>query len=424
MKRPFLPSRYLLLLLTLLLGLNAQAQQSIHYVHVDLNTANAGRAAYMAGDFDAATAFFAQLLPRPTHLQQYYFGVLINKAIEGDSTAVRYINSGISNDTLHQLTAPVRIYLGLRSHELSLSAAQAAFEKLDFNAFLDHPTWQLHASLVLFACMDEGSDTSFNRLQLRNLHHRLPAVEAPKSADDWPDIRAYLTHLYQYEAEMTGFSLSEAPPAFQPLQRYNLRRLALYQTANQRFRALDELLQRRFPADADALQKQLVLLFSNPSTTYFEQWLQLEGVEQLSSTAMDRLLTADWTYWPHAELLHSLYPDSLLTGKWLLVDVWGSWCRPCLAQLPQFQQLKAQLDSLGTTQLQLLTLVDRTPRLEQFMEEHDYDFPTAPVNESQVKSLGIHYFPTTWLISPAGKYLQLRDWPALHPWFYWLAQRP
>ncbi len=39
--------------------------------------------------------------------------------------------------------------------------------------------------------------------------------------------------------------------------------------------------------------------------------------------------------------------DSTFTGKVVLVDLWGTWCPPCLSEIPTFNDLMAKFASRG-----------------------------------------------------------------------------
>lgn len=92
-------------------------------------------------------------------------------------------------------------------------------------------------------------------------------------------------------------------------------------------------------------------------------------------------------------------------GKWLLVNYWASWCKPCRAEVPALNQLHQELSDQ-----QVLILGYNFDRLEgEALEtaarELGIEFPLLDNKSLQQLDLpGVAGIPVTFLIDPQGEY--------------------
>ncbi len=60
-------------------------------------------------------------------------------------------------------------------------------------------------------------------------------------------------------------------------------------------------------------------------------------------------------------------------GKVLLVNFWATWCPPCVAEMPELEQLQADHDSKG---LQIVGIgIDSPTNIREFAEKHKITYP-------------------------------------------------
>ncbi len=93
-------------------------------------------------------------------------------------------------------------------------------------------------------------------------------------------------------------------------------------------------------------------------------------------------------------------------GKWLLVNIWATWCVPCREEIPALDKLQA---SLGSDKFEVVTISIDTAKLDRraaFFKDAGakslalYADPTANVFQilkREGKALGL---PTTFLLDP------------------------
>lgn len=90
-------------------------------------------------------------------------------------------------------------------------------------------------------------------------------------------------------------------------------------------------------------------------------------------------------------------------GKWLLINYWGTYCPPCLEEIPDLIEFSDNnqdnavvigLDAGGTD----------IAGLVKFKEDYFINYTLAPVQESTLDAFGVLVgIPTSYLISPEGE---------------------
>ncbi|TAE09755.1 MAG: AhpC/TSA family protein, partial [Bacteroidetes bacterium] len=106
--------------------------------------------------------------------------------------------------------------------------------------------------------------------------------------------------------------------------------------------------------------------------------------------------------------------DSVST-PYLLINVWGTWCGPCVQELPQLRDLYNRYGSTSLTVLSIANEIKNTPKADfiKFIESHSLYWQHVLLYGSQVKhqtilnSLGINAYPTNILIHTKTKKIVL-----------------
>lgn len=104
------------------------------------------------------------------------------------------------------------------------------------------------------------------------------------------------------------------------------------------------------------------------------------------------------------------------TADWLgdiiLVDFWGSWCVPCLTQMPKIAELRNELEPRGFRVLGV-AYEDPDRTREYLATRPEYDWPNIagyldedrqgkPYGNLIVEQYGVESFPTYWIIDRDG----------------------
>jgi thiol-disulfide isomerase/thioredoxin len=92
-----------------------------------------------------------------------------------------------------------------------------------------------------------------------------------------------------------------------------------------------------------------------------------------------------------------------LGGKALLINVWATWCGPCVAEHQEFQKVYDKLNNRGDIAILSFNVDEDMGKVIPYMTKHRYTFPVLPAADlvNSVKpNLAI---PQNWLVSPEGK---------------------
>lgn len=96
------------------------------------------------------------------------------------------------------------------------------------------------------------------------------------------------------------------------------------------------------------------------------------------------------------------YKMSDLKGKVVLVNFWASWCAPCIAEIPEFIKVRAELHDRGFEILGIST--DDTPeQLRDFAAKFSTNYPLVQVTAEVEDAYGpVFGLPTSILIARDG----------------------
>ena len=106
-------------------------------------------------------------------------------------------------------------------------------------------------------------------------------------------------------------------------------------------------------------------------------------------------------------------------GKIIVVNAWGTWCSPCVVEMPELQKLYKKYTN--DKDVAILTIAaDDIKNVQKFMTEKKYSFPVI-MGENYFAQVGINVFPTTWFIDKNGKisYIKISSSPKLLEEFSW-----
>jgi len=88
-------------------------------------------------------------------------------------------------------------------------------------------------------------------------------------------------------------------------------------------------------------------------------------------------------------------------GKTIFIDVWATWCKPCVAQMPSVQRLFEQLQG---DEYEFLLISPEDPEVvEKYLGENDYTFPIYLTGQEVPTTFPIQPLPATYVVNPRGE---------------------
>lgn len=86
------------------------------------------------------------------------------------------------------------------------------------------------------------------------------------------------------------------------------------------------------------------------------------------------------------------------TGKKLIINYWGTWCGPCVAEMPDFQNLHEKYKSDDDVIVLTINNDTNPDDVRQYMAENEFDFVVL-LDNGYVGENNIYAFPTTWFVN-------------------------
>lgn len=96
-------------------------------------------------------------------------------------------------------------------------------------------------------------------------------------------------------------------------------------------------------------------------------------------------------------------------SKVVLLNFWGTWCPPCVGEIPDLVALQKKYEGRGFTIVGLAE--NRDPRLTEaqyhaalqiYLTRHGMSYPNVPMPEGAKQAYQIEAFPTTFLLDKNG----------------------
>lgn len=143
-----------------------------------------------------------------------------------------------------------------------------------------------------------------------------------------------------------------------------------------------------------------------------------EGIEEYLATLderdrirrRDRILEsrveAAGTYEPFtlARLDGEMVDSADLDGKIAVLHFWGTWCGPCVVEMPEYQKFDERYRDDAEVAVVSISNDRSNDIIEEYLEKNDFDF-TVLVDDGYVERAGVFAWPTTWFVDREG-YIQ------------------
>ena len=90
-------------------------------------------------------------------------------------------------------------------------------------------------------------------------------------------------------------------------------------------------------------------------------------------------------------------------GKPVVLNFWASWCGPCKSEMPEFQQVFAQMGEQVQFLMVNATVSDTMADAKSFISQYGYTFPVVfDTRGEALYTYGVDAFPTTFFLDKTG----------------------
>lgn len=93
-----------------------------------------------------------------------------------------------------------------------------------------------------------------------------------------------------------------------------------------------------------------------------------------------------------------------LTGKYVFVDFWATWCVPCLKEMPHYKEI---YDKVDRSKFEIVGIVgdSKYEVVLKTIKKHEMNWLTAHPEDSKkmTKDYNVESYPTSYLVNPEGK---------------------
>ncbi|MGK7392414.1 MAG: TlpA family protein disulfide reductase [Candidatus Cyclobacteriaceae bacterium M2_1C_046] len=106
-------------------------------------------------------------------------------------------------------------------------------------------------------------------------------------------------------------------------------------------------------------------------------------------------------------------PASNFQGQAVFVNLWATWCRPCLEEMPDIENAQQKLQEKEVEMHFIFPSNESIAKIQKFKKGNDYDFRYFHL-ANNFEQLGIYTLPTTLLFNKDGKLVETfvgaREW--------------
>lgn len=95
-------------------------------------------------------------------------------------------------------------------------------------------------------------------------------------------------------------------------------------------------------------------------------------------------------------------PFADFKNKVVFVNLWATWCPPCIAEMPDINKLYTEMNEKDI-EFVMISLDDEFQKAKDFVQKKDFDFPIYQLASSLPNVYESSAIPTTYVISPEGK---------------------
>ncbi|SMO35470.1 TlpA family protein disulfide reductase [Fodinibius sediminis] len=93
-------------------------------------------------------------------------------------------------------------------------------------------------------------------------------------------------------------------------------------------------------------------------------------------------------------------------GKVVMIDLWETWCKPCLASFPTLQKLQNEYEDEFVVLAVTPGFTDTKKDARAFAKEHDYNFTYLMDSNGLHKKIGVQGIPFKLYVDAEGNFIK------------------
>ena len=102
-------------------------------------------------------------------------------------------------------------------------------------------------------------------------------------------------------------------------------------------------------------------------------------------------------------------------GKVVFLDLWGTWCIQCVAEMPTVQRLYDHYRNDPRVTFLIVSRLDTPSAVRSYARRNRFDLPFYTMNDEDIpKTMQLQQYPSTFLFAPDGtlaaKHVGAADW--------------
>jgi len=126
----------------------------------------------------------------------------------------------------------------------------------------------------------------------------------------------------------------------------------------------------------------------------------------------ETVLSANDYFWELEDISGDKVNLQNYKGKVIFLNLWATWCPPCVGEMPGIQQLYDKFKN-NENIVFLLVSTEDSKKVKTFINKREYTFPVYTTEYQSPKVFFSQSIPTTFLISKTGK-IKIKETGALN----------
>jgi thiol-disulfide isomerase/thioredoxin len=95
-------------------------------------------------------------------------------------------------------------------------------------------------------------------------------------------------------------------------------------------------------------------------------------------------------------------------GKVIFINLWATWCPPCIAEMPNIHKLYQKV-SAENIAFVMVSMDEDIEKAKKFIKRKEYTFPVYTLKSGLPETFETNIIPTTFVINPSGKIVMRKE---------------